>query len=259
MRLLPAPEDVRSAREMQDRFFPQRFPSVTGVDYYGDSRRARDLGGDFYHLECLPGGELSVVVGETLGEGIEAALLMSTILAFLYGAAGRFGHNLAAEIEELNRMVCAGRRKAFSRPCSYAVVDARGRRMRYASAGHEQPLIVKRSTGKAQRLAHTGTVLGLTTRSGYGCRTVDLDSGDTLAVFSDGVTDTRNDDNVARILRTWGDARSVELVAAILDSAGQSANLSAPSDDRTVVVLRLCGSEPPRLRAMALEMAGPAA
>lgn len=127
-----------------------------------------------------------------------------------------------------------------------AHVDPPRRELRYVNAGHEPPLLLRKRTGRAQRLPSTGTVLGLTGRTVYEQRTIGMDPGDVLVAFTDGVTEAADaqgrewgEDGVLSVLRRCRDARGSESVAEILESARRFADPVMPADDRTAVVVRL--------------------
>jgi serine phosphatase RsbU (regulator of sigma subunit) len=114
------------------------------------------------------------------------------------------------------------------------------------NAGHEPALLVRGGGERVYRLESTGTVLGLTTRAGYGVRTLALEPGDLLVAFSDGVADAANsrgrtfgESGVLEALREHPGARSSELVAYLMDAVRQFADRAGTVDDRTVTVVRL--------------------
>jgi len=130
----------------------------------------------------------------------------------------------------------------------YALIDPQRRELRYVSAGHEPALLLRKRSGRVQRLGSTGTVLGLTGRTAYEQRTMGMDPGDVLAVFTDGVTEATDaegrqwsENGVLRVLQRRPDMRSSELVAEVLEAAGRFAHPAAPVDDLTAVVVQLTG------------------
>ena len=238
-------QDLLVAREIQNRFLPGRLPDVAGLDYSGDCQPAGDMGGDFFDFRKLTGNELSVSVGDISGHGFGAAILMSGIQSFLRGITGHGSSEMAGVVEELNRVVCRVAPDNIYVTLFYAHVDSQRREVRYVNAGHEPPLLLRR-TGSTQRLDSTGTVLGLTGRAVYEQRTIRIDPGDVLVAFTDGVTEATDIDGqqwgengVLNVLRRCRHARGSELVAEILESAGRFADPAAPADDRTGVVVRL--------------------
>ena len=241
-------QDLGAAREIQSRFLPGPMPYVAGLDYGGECRSAGEVGGDFFNFHRLIGNALSVSVGDVSGHGIGAAILMAGIQAFLRGITGRGSSEMPCVVEELNRMVCQVAPDNIYVTLFYAHVDPQRREVRYVSAGHEPPLLSRQRTGSAQRLDSTGTVLGLTSRAVYQQRTIGMDPGDVLAAFTDGVTEAMDiegrewgENGVLNVLRRCKQARGSELVAEILESAGQFADPAAMPDDRTAVVVRLTG------------------
>ena len=239
-------QDLQVAREIQSRFLHRRLPHIAGLDYCGDCQSAGEVGGDFFDFRRLPGNKLGVSVGDVSGHRIGAAILMSGIQALLRGFAGRGSGELPGVVEELNRMVYQVAPGNIYATLFHAHVDPQRREVRYVSAGHEPPLLLRKRTGRVDRLDSTGTVLGLTGRTVYEQRTIGMDPGDLLVAFTDGVTEATDaegrewsENGVLSVLRRCRDARGSELVAEILESAGRFADPMATADDRTAVVVRL--------------------
>ena len=177
-----------------------------------------------------------------------AAILVSGIRAILNVLTLHVSGEIAGLVEELNRVACQAAPDNIYVTLFYAHVDPRRREVRYVNAGHEPALLLRKRTGRAQRLESTGTVLGLTGRTVYEQRTIGMDPGDVLAAFTDGVTEATDaegrewsESGVLNVLRRRKDVRSAELVAEILESAGRFADPVSRADDRTAVVLRSTG------------------
>jgi sigma-B regulation protein RsbU (phosphoserine phosphatase) len=221
-------------------------PYISGLDYGGDCQPAGGAGGDFFDLRRLPGNELAVSVGEVSGHGIDAAILLSVIQAFLRGLTGSGAVEVVKVIEQLNQVVCQVAPPGICATLFLAYVDPRRRELRYVSAGHEPPLLWRKRTGRVQRLTSAGTVLGLSGRTSYEQRTIGMDPGDILVAFTDGIAEATDgqgrvwgEDGILSVLRRCHDARSPELVAEILESARRFADSMTVADDRTAVVVRL--------------------
>lgn len=239
-------QDLQVAREIQSRFLPWRLPQIAGLDYWGDCQPAGEVGGDFFDFRRLPGNKLAVSVGDVSGDRIGAAILMSGIQALLRGFTGRVSGEMPGVVEELNRVVYQVAPGNIYATLFYAHVDLQRREVRYVSAGHEPPLLLRKRTGRVDRLDSTGTVLGLTGRTVYEQRTIGMEPGDLLAAFTDGVTEATDaegrewsENGVLSVLRRCRDARGSELVAEVLESARRFADPVAAADDRTAVVVRL--------------------
>lgn len=97
--------EVEIAREVQERLFPQKLPPVAGLDYCGKCRPALGVGGDYYDFLALPGGRLGIALGDVSGKGIAAALMMASLEASLRAEAMRGTDDLAALVQNVNRLV----------------------------------------------------------------------------------------------------------------------------------------------------------
>jgi sigma-B regulation protein RsbU (phosphoserine phosphatase) len=193
--------DMEIAREVQSRLFPQIKPEMQSLDYAGDCIQARVVGGDYYDFLSLGPGRLGIVLADISGKGIAAALLMANLQANLRS-------QYAVALEDLPRLLRSVNRLFYENipPESYATLifvdyNTAGSRLRYANCGHNPPLLLRNAKGKdAQKermvevewLAATSTVLGLFPE--WECRVneVDLAPGDTLVLYTDGVTEAMN-------------------------------------------------------------------
>jgi phosphoserine phosphatase RsbU/P len=238
--------DLESAREIQSHFFPSCLPHIDGLAYYGECRPAGNVGGDFFDFVALPENRLAVSVGDVSGQGIGAAIMMSGLQLYLRGLSALGRDEIGGLVRELNRAVYQTSPDNVYATLFYAHLDPLRRQLHYVSAGHEPALLIRASTARVHRLESTGTVLGLTDRTTYGRRTLQIFPGDLLVAFTDGITEALDaqgrelrEIGVIEIAQRYSDARPAELVARILDA---SARHAAPSDDRTVVVIRATSS-----------------
>jgi sigma-B regulation protein RsbU (phosphoserine phosphatase) len=235
--------DLGSAREIQSRFFPSYLPHVDGLAYHGECRPVGNVGGDFFDFVPLPENRLAVSVGDVSGHGIGAAIMMSGLQLFLRDLTALGRDEIGGMVRELNRAVYQTSSDNVYATLFYAHADPLRRQLHYVSAGHEPALLIRTCTARVHRLESTGTVLGLTDRTAYGRRTLQIDPGDLLVAFTDGITESLDSKGrelreigVLEIAQKYSDARPADLVARILDA---SARHAAPSGDRTVVVVRV--------------------
>ena len=239
-------QQLKLAREVQSRLLPSQLPAVRGLDYYGDSRPAGEVGGDFFDFVPLAGGDLGVLVGDVSGKGIPAAIVMAGIQISFRGLARDHTRHVAALLKEVNRLVYEVSPPNFYATMFYAEVNPESGRLTYVNAGHEPPLLVRKRGGSVERLRTGGTVVGLTTRTHYEVGTAFLDPGDVLVAFTDGVTDALSNEGVelreagvVEAVRSRREARAIEVVEAILETVDRFTGTAAPADDRTAVVLRM--------------------
>jgi phosphoserine phosphatase RsbU/P len=242
--------EVEIAREVQERLFPQKLPAIPGLDYCGACRTALGVGGDYYDFLALPGGKLGIALGDVSGKGIAAALMMASLQASLRSEAMRAPQDLAALITNVNRLVYEA--SAVNRYATffYAQYDPETRRLTYVNAGHNPPMIFKRTPAgwQVRRLETGGTVVGLLENYPYQQGEELLAHGDLLVAFTDGISEAMNSAD-----EEWGESRLTETIEASADTcapqlierimrAADDFAAGAPQhDDMTLVVLR-CGA-----------------
>jgi phosphoserine phosphatase RsbU/P len=239
--------EVEIAREVQERLFPQKLPSIRGLDYAGHCRPALGVGGDYYDFLGLPEGHLGVAIGDVSGKGIAAALMMASLQASLRSEATRAPENLAAAISNVNKLVyeasAANRYATFF----YGQYDPSKREFNYVNAGHNPPMLFHCADGSWQlsRLEVGGTVVGLLESFPYQEAEVKIAPGDILVCFTDGISEAMNGSD-----QEWGEERLIETVkhcaglsaTGILQQIFQSADAfvagAKQHDDMTLVVIR---------------------
>ncbi|MEZ5356848.1 MAG: GAF domain-containing SpoIIE family protein phosphatase [Bryobacteraceae bacterium] len=236
--------EVEIAREVQERLFPQKAPSIDGFDLDGACRPALGVGGDYYDFLSLPDSRAGVVIGDVAGKGIAAALLMATLQASVRGQAMLPGHSLAELIGRVNTLIYEASTSSRYATLFYAELDIALRRLHYVNAGHNPPMLL-RSDGEIERLDKGGTVVGLLPRFPYQEGTVDLAPGDVLVCFTDGISEAENpqqeewgEEALAAAARRAGPIPAGELIRSLMIEADRFANGAPQHDDMTAVVLR---------------------
>jgi sigma-B regulation protein RsbU (phosphoserine phosphatase) len=185
-------QELMIARQIQQNFLPASFPKVVGARFYARMLPAWETGGDFYDCIDMGSGRVATVVGDVSGKGVPAALYMVRALSEF-----RFHVSAAAGID---RVLEALNDSLFERSTSgmfvtllLAVVDTGGHTLSYGSAGH-LPLMVRRARLNAveQLEGATGMPLGVARGAQYSMRTVPLEKGDLLFLYTDGIIEARN-------------------------------------------------------------------
>src|SRR5215472_3864521 len=134
--------ELEIAREVQEHLFPQRLPSVPGLDYCGRCYPAREVGGEYYDFLELPEGRLGIAIGDVSGKGIGEALMMASLQASLRAQAS-VGHDLAELMKRVNNLIYKASSANRYATFFYAEYDPPSRRLSYVNAGHNPPLIVR--------------------------------------------------------------------------------------------------------------------
>src|SRR5215472_798586 len=154
--------ELEIAREVQEDLFPQRLPMVPGLDYSGQCRPAREVGGDYYDFLELPNGRLGIAIGDVSGKGVGAALMMASLEASLRALAPvvQAPAELMERVNNLVRQASAANRYAT---LFYAEYQPATRCLTYVNAGHNPPVVLRDCGGACQvlRLETGGPVIGL--------------------------------------------------------------------------------------------------
>jgi sigma-B regulation protein RsbU (phosphoserine phosphatase) len=245
--------EIQIASEVQARLLPSEGPRIEGLRYFASCRPARGVGGDFYDFLGLGPGRLGIGVGDVAGKGISAALLMASLQALLRSHAVADADRPVDLVRELNRHLCETTDDARFATFFFAAYDQASRRLKYINAGHVPPLVVRapdRENGETQveRLASSGTPLGLFEDGDWRSEEIELRPGDRLLMFSDGLTEASGPEDgemfgeqrLLDIVRRLGKAiDEQELLRRILDEVDRFGGRGAPQDDITLVVARI--------------------
>jgi serine phosphatase RsbU (regulator of sigma subunit)/pSer/pThr/pTyr-binding forkhead associated (FHA) protein len=234
-------EDMRMAAQIQNGLLPREAPGVPGWDVAGCNRPCRTVGGDYYDF-AIEEGRLLLALGDVSGKGTGAALLMTVLRAAVRGHWTE--PSLADAVARINRTVCQNVPSSKYVTFFLAALDPATGELDYVNAGHNPPLLV-REDGTVEKLSEGGLVLGMFENVVYDGGRVEMRRGDTLVIYSDGVTETWGPDGeeygeesllplVVRDRRLGAEALQNSILQAIERfEAGARA-----TDDRTIVVLK---------------------
>ncbi len=243
--------EIEIAREVQERLFPQTYPHVPGVDLAGFCRPAQVVGGDYYDFFLLPANSpseahLALALGDISGKGISSALLMASLRASLRSIAGLQQGDLADLISHVNGLVYESSTANRYATFFYAEFNPSTRLLTYVNAGHNPPYVLRNS--KAISLEPTGTVVGLLPDAEYAQATIQLEPGDVLLAFTDGISEAMNHKD-----EEWGEDRMIasanqlltqtdctataqQLLTCIFEAADKFTAGAPQHDDMTLLV-----------------------
>jgi len=236
--------ELEIAREVQERFFPQKFPQLKGLQCAGKCRPALGVGGDYFDFLNLPGGLLGIAIGDVSGKGISAALLMASLRASLRGQTIGGTTELAGLMSNMNMLVYEASTSNRYATFFYAQFDPATRLLHYVNAGHNSPVILR---GDAElTLGEGGPVVGLLPRAGYSQASIELLPGDIFIGYTDGISEAMNgrDDEwgeeamikTAKQLRDFGPG---EIIDGIIAEADRFADGAEQHDDMTLLVVKV--------------------
>ncbi len=193
--------EISTGAEIQSRLLPDYCPVIYGVDLAAHCRPALQLGGDYYDFMCLKTNisekrkekaRWALVIGDVMGKGIPAGLIMTMLRGMLRAEVltglppDRILHDLNQlalnDLDQSHRFVTL----------FYSDYDPRTRKLRFANAAHNPPLLWKNADQKIIKLDAEGFVLGLQQNAEYDCGEIKLSENDLVLYYTDGVTDTSN-------------------------------------------------------------------
>jgi sigma-B regulation protein RsbU (phosphoserine phosphatase) len=245
--------ELEIAREVQRQLFPQSAPEVPGLKLHGVCKAARSVSGDYYDFLKVDEHRVGVVLGDVSGKGISAALLMAAIQSALRAqfydgfvpghSSQRKEFSTAQMVDRLNRQLYENTPLEKYVTFFFAIYDARTRKLSYTNAGHIPPILFQGN--KIERLRAGGTVVGLFPSSFYEEGEVQLEPGDLLVAFTDGITEPENiygeefgESRLFEVTRRAPNASPEILVEEIYRSVNEWTGSPDLQDDMTLVLAR---------------------
>jgi sigma-B regulation protein RsbU (phosphoserine phosphatase) len=249
--------EVEIATDVQNQLFPRSAPNMRTIELIGVCQAARMVSGDYYDYLCLPDGNLALAIGDVAGKGISAALLMASIQSIMRtqlaaglersAAAGNgqtFTHvSTSSIVAQLNRQLYASTAPEKYATFFFGVYDENSRLLTYTNAGHLPPLLLRGN--ESHLLEVTGTVVGAFPSIRYEEQKIEIQSGDLLVAYTDGITEPENaygeEFGVERLAETalrYQKSEPKEIVAKIMEAVTHWSTAPELPDDMTVVIAR---------------------
>ena len=241
-------EDLISAKEIQQSFLPMEFPPFPEdsdkLDIYASMTAAKDIGGDFYDFFRIDDDHIVLVIADVCGKGIPAALFMAVSRTIIH-SKGMQGVSAAECLTESNRLLANSTVNYMFVTVFYAIFNTKTGLVTYSNAGHNPPHIV-RAGGTIEQLPMEGQfMVGAFEEEVYTDKTLQLDHGDTLVMFTDGVTEATDSTNrpfgterLDNILSSVADKSSREIVEAIKAGITDFVEDAEQTDDITILALK---------------------
>ncbi|MEP6920562.1 MAG: SpoIIE family protein phosphatase [bacterium] len=204
--------ELQLAMEIQQRFQPTAPPIVPGYELQGISFPCYEIGGDYYDFIEREDGRLVIALGDVSGKGTAAALLMSSLHAAVHAQAGSHD-SLVETISAVNRYLADNIPPNRFVTLFYAELDPASGALSFLNAGHNPPLIVH-AAGTVEQLASGGLPLGIKRDAEYREGRTQLQLGDVLVIYSDGVTEAASPSG-----EEFGPTRLYEVVSRNIEAS----------------------------------------
>jgi phosphoserine phosphatase RsbU/P len=229
-------EQIAKAARVQAGLLPASPLIGAGFEVAAHFAPAREISGDFYDWYPLAGGRLAVTLGDVMGKGLPAAILMATVRAALRSASGQAvsveaGVEMAAEV-----MAAALEINQAYVTLFHALFHPSSGELQYIDAGHGHARLA-RAAGRQELLSERGAPIGLLAENSFVRGTITLNPGDTLVVFSDGLLDLRPD-LATKEVPLPVDARRAVSAQGVVDILATGSRDRDLPDDVTVLALR---------------------
>ena len=237
-------KEIESARLMHQATLPQTLPLIPELDISAVCQPATEVGGDYYDFIRLTENKHAFAVGDVSGHGLEAGMMVSMARSCLYTQVN-FSNSISDVMTAMNRMVCGSVDKNLMMTFLFAVFDTQSKMMAFANAGHPYPCHYQ-AKSKTWSLIKDGEFpLGIHEEFRYSTHKVQLEKGDFIVLYSDGILEASDEnkehyglERLLELLRSkkWVSAQEIQL--AMLRSVRNFCQ-SLFHDDLTILVIHL--------------------
>ncbi|MGH9685206.1 MAG: SpoIIE family protein phosphatase [Candidatus Acidiferrales bacterium] len=239
--------EIEIASQIQRQLLPKSLPNLPNVAVAGATLACHSVGGDCFDVIELGGGRHGFFVGDVSGKGISAALL-ATLLQGVFFTTAAMDIALTGIFSRVNQYLCERSGDDRYATVFYGILDKSGR-FEYVNAGHVPPLLRRRS-GTLESLASANFPVGMFAEADYESARIQLESGDYLVIYSDGVSEASNARNemfeesgLRGILESFAGQSVDELALAIREGMKDFTEGAPQSDDITILVIQYKGNK----------------
>ena len=240
-------QELGVAAQMQESILPTDFPRDPRFELHASMTPAREVGGDFYDFFRLEDERLGIVVADVSGKGVPAALFMMVSRTLMKGTAIGEG-DPAACLTEVNQLLTESNEESMFVTVFYSSFNPETGHVEYANAGHNLPYVVKPS-GQVQQIdCSPGLVLGVLPEFDFPGGDLDLEPGDVLFFYTDGVNEAMDengeefgDERLTRVLAEAAGSSAADFSQRVVEAVHAHAGEAPQSDDITCMTLRYLG------------------
>jgi sigma-B regulation protein RsbU (phosphoserine phosphatase) len=237
--------ELKIAHDIQRSFLPETVPSLKGFDLAAINHSAKEVGGDFYDFIPISDHQIGLTIGDVSGKSVSAALFMALSRTIVRASAA--GKTLVAEsMKNANKLIAADAKSGMFVTLFYALLDSKERTLTYVNAGHNPPLILNGKTGDLALLKAKGIVMGAMEDSELEEKEIELNDGDLVVFYTDGVTEAFDKDfnqfgldRLQYITKKYHNLSAEGLIGKIMEEVLSFSGEAPQSDDITLMVLKV--------------------
>ncbi|MDZ7264399.1 MAG: SpoIIE family protein phosphatase [candidate division KSB1 bacterium] len=243
-------KEMQVAQEIQQTLLPSEIPVLEGYEIGSYYEAAWQVGGDYYDFVDVDKDMLGIVVADVSGKGLPGAMIMTMIRTLLRTEA-RAIRSSSEVLARLNNVVVDDMKKGMFVTLFYVIVDAKKRRINYASAGHNPMILYRRSTQKTYYLNPRGFPVGISLsdrdlfKNSIESDTIQLGEDDLLILYTDGITEAMNhrremfgEERMLEVIRKYGDLTATEFAEKLMNEIHSFTEGYPQNDDITFVVIK---------------------
>jgi serine phosphatase RsbU (regulator of sigma subunit) len=239
-------EEMAQAGRVQHTFIPTHSPSIPGYDISGTLLPARETSGDFYDFINLENGNLGIVIADVGDKGAGAALYMAMSRTLIRTYAGENMMNPQEVIHQVNRRILTDTQNGIFLTVIFGILDPTQGTFTYVNAGHNPPVLLKNSEnqGSFNLLEKTGTLVGIFEENTWEEKTISINPGDVLVLYTDGITEAQNEqedfygiERFYQVLESAFTTSAQKFQNKIIDEIEAFTGESPRLDDITLIVL----------------------
>ena len=245
--------ELELAKTIQSNMLPNTypvFPERKEFDVYARTEPAKELGGDFFDFQMIDRDHLALIIADVAGKGIPAAMFMMASKIIIHNMAKNRNHDPAKILKAVNKQIGANNQSDMFVTLWLGILEISTGLLSAANAGHEYPCLMHKNRDFILLKDPHGLVLGAMDKTEYRSYEIQLVPGDTVFLYTDGVTEATNAENEEFGLERMVDALNLELdvpVAKLVDNVrgavGAFVGDAPQADDITMMVLRYFGEE----------------
>ncbi|HET6446328.1 MAG TPA: PP2C family protein-serine/threonine phosphatase, partial [candidate division Zixibacteria bacterium] len=245
-------QELDFAWQIQASFLPDTLPQIEEWQLAATLKPCKETSGDFYDVISLPNGRLGILIADVADKGMGAALFMALSRTLIRTFAFEYQSQPELVLRSTNQRILTDTHNYMFVTVFYGILDLSTGQLTYANAGHNPPYLFKtRSSDNSeeivepQRLRNTGIPLGILEEASWEAKSVGIDRGDTLIMYTDGVTEAQNlqdeffgDQRLLEVSQDNIDASVMAIQDAIMVAVDRFSDEGAQCDDETLVIIK---------------------
>ncbi len=239
-------QELALAGDLQTNFIPSTSPAIDGFEIGMTLRPALETSGDFYDLFPLSNGRFGILIADVVDKGAAAALLMALCRTLIRSHADEHPDQPEQVLAATNSRMLSDAGASRFVTVFFGALDPSSGVLSYCNAGHNPPELIRNATpDRAQSLNKTGVPLGILEDQEWACAELQMDEGDVLVLYTDGVTEAQatnaefyGTERLVEVVRSNRHKRAEEINTKILGSIERFRGESPPRDDMAILVVK---------------------